>query len=352
MLLDPSTVVDRPHHVYLSDFGLSKSVLAGSGLTATGQLLGTLDYVSPEQIEGRPLDGRSDEYSLACSVFVMLCGEPPFRREQGVSVMYAHLSEPLPSVRARRPELPAEIDEVLAKAMAKAPGARYATCGDFAAALRQALGIGISVPETQPAGDRTTEVLADVESGGAATSWPESGWRRPWWRSPAPVAALCMLAVLLAGGGFLAARASGDGGSGRPPGTSATVLALPRCTTATARAANLTGVDRATTALRGGPFGVAVTANGRYSFVTTGNAVAVLRPGSGLAPTLVRTIRVRGLAKGLAITPDGRYLVVADGSGAVVINVAAAEDGAARPVVGALTSTAGSGAVEVAISRF
>jgi DNA-binding beta-propeller fold protein YncE len=325
-------------------------VLEGSGLTATGQLLGTLDYVSPEQIEGRPLDGRSDEYSLACSAFVMLCGEPPFRREQGVSVMYAHLSEPPPSASARRPDLPAEIDEVLAKAMAKAPGDRYATCGDFAAALRPALGIGTSVAENQPAVDRTTDVLADTESGGAVAAWPESGWRRPWWRSPAPIAGLCVLAVLLAGGGFLAARASGNGRPGHPPGTPVTALSLPGCTTATAKAPNLTGVDRGTTALRGGPFGVAVAANGQYSFVTTGNAVAVLRSGSGLAPTLVRTIRLRGSGKGLAVTPDGHYLVVADGSGAVVISVAAAEDGGARPVVGALTSTAGSGAVEVAIS--
>ena len=93
MLLEPSTVVDRPEHVYLSDFGLSKGTLAASGLTATGQFLGTLDYVSPEQIEGRPVDGRADEYALACSAFEMLCGEPPFQREQGVSVMYAHLSD-------------------------------------------------------------------------------------------------------------------------------------------------------------------------------------------------------------------------------------------------------------------
>ena len=164
MLLEASTVVDRPEHVYLSDFGLSKGTLAATGLTATGQFLGTLDYVSPEQIEGRPLDGRADEYALACSAFEMLSGEPPFLREQGVSVMYAHLSEPPPSVRARRPDLPAEIDEVLAKAMAKAPDERYATCRDFAAALRPALGIGASRPETPQAGHPATEVVAAITS--------------------------------------------------------------------------------------------------------------------------------------------------------------------------------------------
>jgi serine/threonine protein kinase/DNA-binding beta-propeller fold protein YncE len=384
MLLEPSTVADRPEHVYLSDFGLSKGALAATGLTATGQFLGTLDYVSPEQIEGRPIDGRADEYALACSAFEMLCGEPPFQREQGVSVMYAHLSEAPPSVRARRPELPPEIDEVLAKAMAKAPGNRYATCREFAVALRPALGIGATGPEGQPASHPATEVVVTIGSGMAADSLPtstgeslptsigqpersgpphdepaaqrpQSPSRRPWWRSPVPVAGICVLAVLLAGGGFLAARGHGNAGHGNAkPGQlrnlSETALALPGCTTATAKAPKLTGVVRATTVLRGSPFGVAVSADGQYSFVTTGNAVAVLRAGSGLAPSLVRTITVHGADKGLALTPDGRFLVVADGSGAVIINVAAAEDGAAGPVAGSLTSPAGSGAVEVLIS--
>jgi DNA-binding beta-propeller fold protein YncE len=350
MLLEPSSVVDRPEHVYLSDFGLSKDALAVSGLTETGQFLGTLDYVSPEQIEGRPLDGRSDEYSLACSAFEMLCGQPPFRREQGVSVMYAHLSEPPPSVRAHRTELPAEIDEVMAKAMAKAADDRYATCRDFAAALLPVVEVVGSAPETRPASDPETDVGALTEPATVVMAEPGTGSHRQWWRSPAPVAGLCALAVLLAGGGFLAARARGDGGSGHPRSTKATALAPPRCTTATAKAPDLTGVARAATALPGGPFGVAVTANGGYSFVTTGNAVAVLRSGSGLAPTLVRTIRLHGAGKGLAITPDGHYLVVADGSGAVVISVAAAEDGTGEPVAGTLTSPAGSGAVEVVIS--
>ena len=73
MLLDGGRAPDRPDHVYLSDFGLSKASLAVSGLTATGQFLGTLDYVAPEQIEGRPVDGRTDQYGLACAAFELLC---------------------------------------------------------------------------------------------------------------------------------------------------------------------------------------------------------------------------------------------------------------------------------------
>ena len=136
MLLDRT--VGRADHVYLSDFGLSKQSLSSSGLTGTGQFLGTLDYVAPEQIEGRPVDGRTDLYALAGAAFEMLGGEPPFKRDQGLAVLWAQISEPPPPLTARRAELPPAVDQVMAKALAKAPDDRYATCLDFAAALRQA----------------------------------------------------------------------------------------------------------------------------------------------------------------------------------------------------------------------
>ena len=156
MLLEASSVPDRPDHVYLSDFGLSKTSLAVSGLTATGQFLGTLDYVAPEQIEGHQLDGRTDVYALACSAFEMLTGEPPFRRDQGMSVMFAHLSEPPPSARQRRPDLPADIDQVLTRALAKSPADRYPTCREFAAALRHVA--GVARQDTPPASHPVTQV--------------------------------------------------------------------------------------------------------------------------------------------------------------------------------------------------
>src|ERR1700729_1333304 len=134
MLLEASQAADRPDHVYLSDFGLTKASLAMSGLTTTGQFLGTLDYIAPEQIESRPVDGRTDQYSLACAAFELLCGEAPFRRSDSVSVMYAQLNEPPPLARARRPDLPAGIDEVMGRALAKNPADRYDSCREFAAA--------------------------------------------------------------------------------------------------------------------------------------------------------------------------------------------------------------------------
>jgi DNA-binding beta-propeller fold protein YncE/tRNA A-37 threonylcarbamoyl transferase component Bud32 len=139
MLLDASSSID---HVYLSDFGLSKQSLSSSHLTATGQFLGTLDYVAPEQIEGRPVDGRTDLYALACAAFELLCGAPPFQREERLAAMWAQLSEPPPALTARRPDLPPAVDQVLAKALAKAPGDRYRTCLEFATALRDACGLG------------------------------------------------------------------------------------------------------------------------------------------------------------------------------------------------------------------
>ena len=119
MLLD--SVADGAHrdHVYLADFGLSKRSLSVTGLTSIGQFLGTPAYVAPEQVEGRPVDGRADLYALACASFEILSGAPPYERDDDLAVMWAHVSAPPPSLSGRRRELPAEVDEVIAKAMAK-----------------------------------------------------------------------------------------------------------------------------------------------------------------------------------------------------------------------------------------
>lgn len=136
MLLDTSSGL--ADHVYLTDFGISKQAQS-AGLTVTGQILGTLDYAAPEQIEGREVDGRTDLYSLACSVFELLGGTPPFRRSQGPALIYAQLSTPPPPVIASRPDLPPATDRVLAKAMAKAAAERYPSCTAFATDLGRAL---------------------------------------------------------------------------------------------------------------------------------------------------------------------------------------------------------------------
>jgi serine/threonine-protein kinase len=127
-------------HAYLSDFGLVKSASASTGLSAAGQFLGTIDYVAPEQIRGEPVDGRADLYSLGCLCFECLTGEVPFRRETDIASIYAQLQADPPPASARRRGLPPELDRVLARALAKKPGARYTTCREFAAAVETALG--------------------------------------------------------------------------------------------------------------------------------------------------------------------------------------------------------------------
>jgi serine/threonine-protein kinase len=131
----------RPDHVYLSDFGLTKGSWSSTSLTATGHFMGTLDYSAPEQIRGQRVDARTDEYALACVAFVLLSGQPPFHRNEAMAVMYAHLSVPPPMLTSLRPGLPPEVDDIMQRALAKAPEDRYPSCGEFADALRIALGL-------------------------------------------------------------------------------------------------------------------------------------------------------------------------------------------------------------------
>jgi Protein kinase domain len=153
----------RGEHAFLSDFGLSKRAMAISGLTATGTFLGTPDYSAPEQIRGLPLDGRADQYALACMAFTLLAGDLPFHRPETMATLFAHLNDPVPPLARYRADLPPGTDAVLARALAKEPAGRYPRCGDFAAALRDVLaGAG------RPAAPRpAATVLAAPSPGGA-----------------------------------------------------------------------------------------------------------------------------------------------------------------------------------------
>jgi serine/threonine protein kinase/DNA-binding beta-propeller fold protein YncE len=593
MLLEESVDADRPDHVYLSDFGLTKATLAVTGLTATGQFLGTLDYVAPEQIEGRPVDGRTDLYALACAAFELLTGAPPFARDQGMAVMYAQVSEPPPLLSSRRAGLPAAADAVMNRALAKAPADRYATCREFAAALRRVFGLhagsgprrpdtggpptqiaapvrptgtaGPSVPEPPPPGPgpsrsepepasggpqpglsrsepepasggpqpglsrsepepawggpqpglsrsepepasggpqpglspsepepasggpqpglspsgrepawggpqpglsrsepepasggpqpglspsgrepawggpqpglsrsepepasggpqpglspsgrepawggpqpepqpepsrsfserepeptpmsagpptqaaglpvippvpadpvipSTRPGLTDPSAGppgatGAAGTWP--GQARPWWRSPVAAVAAAIVVVAAAGGGYL--LAGRGGGSGTGSGRDDAVKLVPvgqsvSCATTTQHASALTTAASQEARVHGGtPFAVQESRDGDYTFVTVNDGLAVLRNSSGAAPSFVRIISIPGPDKGLFPTEDGRYLLIANGDGAVVVDVAKAEQGAAKPVLGDLAGPAlsqdGNGAVGVRAS--
>ena len=151
ILLDDDDAADSAAggRAYLSDFGMSKAFPPGQ-VIAADEAGGMLDYLAPEQIEGRALDGRTDLYSLACTGFELLCGAPPFGPDQGSTLMYAHIYADPPAASARRAAVPAAVDSVLATALAKDAADRYPSCGRFAEELRAALGLRPGEPADPP----------------------------------------------------------------------------------------------------------------------------------------------------------------------------------------------------------
>ena len=134
----PGNVLLAGEHCYLADFGLTKLVSSVSGLTATGQLVGTLDYLAPEQISGNPVDRRADLYSLACLLYECLTGAPPFRRESEAALLWAHVQEPPPPLGQADPKL-RPLEPVLARALAKSPEERYQSGAELTEAAEAAL---------------------------------------------------------------------------------------------------------------------------------------------------------------------------------------------------------------------
>jgi serine/threonine protein kinase len=130
-------VAETGQHIYLCDFGLAKEA-SSVGTTQTGFFLGTLDYAAPEQIEGRGVDARTDVYALGGVVHYCLTGQPPYVRDGDVALLQAHLNDPPPAPSRERRDVPAPVDGVVAKAMAKDPERRYATAGALATDLRRA----------------------------------------------------------------------------------------------------------------------------------------------------------------------------------------------------------------------
>jgi WD40 repeat protein/serine/threonine protein kinase len=156
VLLDTGTRPDGSDHVYLADFGITRRVSDEAGTGDDGQLMGSIDYVAPEQIAGEEIDGRADVYSLGCLLYECLVGQPPFQRDSDLAVVFAHLETEPPAPSAGRPELPAALDDVISMALAKEQGERYATCRDFA---RAALAVAV---------DEASRRLVEVASRAAA----------------------------------------------------------------------------------------------------------------------------------------------------------------------------------------
>jgi serine/threonine-protein kinase len=137
------------YHAYLTDFGVTKRIDTGANITRTGQFVGTVDYVAPEQIRSDDVDGRADVYSLACVLFRCLTGQVPFPRDTEVGTIYAHLQDPPPVPSLVRPGLPTGFDAPILRALAKDRADRPDPCGAFASALGGV--VGSTEPLTSPA---------------------------------------------------------------------------------------------------------------------------------------------------------------------------------------------------------
>ena len=135
-----NVLIDPDGRAKVTDFGISRS-LDADGLTATGRVLGTTDYVSPEQALGEGVNEQSDVYSLGICLFEMLTGEVPFTADSQVGVAMKHVREPLPDVQALRPDVSAALAAVVERATSKEQRNRYATAADMVADLEQALAI-------------------------------------------------------------------------------------------------------------------------------------------------------------------------------------------------------------------
>jgi serine/threonine-protein kinase len=201
----PQNVLLGNGDVKVTDFGIAHSGDVKQGLTQTGTVLGTSDYIAPEQATGQAVSELSDVYSLGVVVYELIAGEPPYKGESFLAVAMRHVNDPVPSLAEVRPDVPIRLDAALRKAMAKAPADRFASMTAFVKELESVLGeLG------QPDSDRTT-IMRPVESARA----PRRRTRR---RAAAPWLALLLGLALIAGGlgAYLALRDSGndDGGGG------------------------------------------------------------------------------------------------------------------------------------------
>lgn len=177
--------------ILLADFGIARWDNDISGLTATNMTVGTVNYAAPEQLMGRQLDGRADQYALAATAFHLLTGKPPFIHSNPAVVISQHLSATPPAIADHRPDLPGA-DSVLAKALAKSPGDRFERCADFARALTHQL-------TAAALGDPGVTVLSTSHvSGPAPASAPRRSRLRPAVLVPAVLGVLLLAAVVVA----------------------------------------------------------------------------------------------------------------------------------------------------------
>ena len=241
---DPATSAAGEDFAYLADFGVARGADDGPGpaLTAVGTAVGSTEYMAPERFGPNPPDARADVYSLACLLFELLTGRRPFGPGDPARVMAAHLHEPPPPPSSLRPGLPAALDEVVLRGLAKDPDRRWQRAGDLAEAARGALtGSGVPVPRPDDAptavgplpadGGRSTTrqvpIAAPAPSAPALVGAPPAGRsrRRLGWL-PWVLAAAATVAALVLAGLLVAADRRADAAAGDVSGVAERLLAL------------------------------------------------------------------------------------------------------------------------------
>ncbi|MFD6057686.1 serine/threonine-protein kinase PknD [Rhodococcus wratislaviensis] len=274
-----------PERVLLTDFGTAKALDETHQLTRTGMLVATLHYAAPEQIEGEKLDHRVDIYALGCTFFHLLTNEPPYPGNTASSVMHGHLNGPIPRPSVVRPGLPAGVDAVVARAMAKDRDERYSTCREFSDAVR-AIGWTDPGPVTRPADlvdpaatTRTSSPAVtrpDTDQGAEPTKPTTVAGRRKRW----------LLAALLAGVLVVAGVA---------------YIAWPGAESASAQVVlPLTGLQ--------GPAGLAVSGAGDL-YIADSAAKQVLRVSAGTYEQTVLPFTGLEVPQGVAVSASGDVYV-------------------------------------------